>query len=166
LSPPLNCLPSSPPPPPPPHFVSPSYTSYPLVSSLLFCNLLSFPPVFLTFFLLSLHFSSFLFSPLFLPLINHLLPFFSLFLTYNPYEHRPSKDREAYYKRQQRENILSSLIEGASLSAAVLSSKQVALLYLFFYLFFYIFSHVFPDLYLHLGVISSSTSFSSYSSSP
>jgi hypothetical protein len=44
-----------------------------------------------------------------------------------PSPYRPSADRIAYYKRQQRENILNSLIEGASLSASVLSSKQVTL---------------------------------------
>ena len=38
---------------------------------------------------------------------------------------RPSADREAHYKRQQRENILNNLIEGGSLSSKILSSKQV-----------------------------------------
>ena len=155
LYPPLNRLPS---PPPPPHLVSPSYTSYPLISSLLYI-LLSFPPVFLTFFLLSLHYSSFLFCPLFLPPTDPPL-LFPLSYHTTP-KHRPSKDREAYYKRQQRENILNSLIEGASLSAAVLSSKQVTHLYLFFYLFM----NLFPYLYLHLSVSTYSTSSSTSSSS-
>ena len=127
LYPPLNSFSS-----PPPHFDSPSYTSHPPVSSLRY-SLLSLPSCYLTFFILSLLYSH--------PSNHvHCAPFFTFllkipsplpsFLPYYPYTHRPSKDREAYYKRQQRENILNSLIEGASLSTAVLSSKQVAPPYL------------------------------------